>query len=292
MALFSTAILAGNIADRPASGDALLGGRLYFALDEDKVYRDNGTSWDEMLDASGAGSGLPNSGWVALGETLVYASADDPTYTVTCSGVDLTGTLSVGMKLRVSQSTGGTKYFFITAISFSTDTTITLYGGTDYDMANEAISSPVYSIVKAPFGFPLDPAKWTVEVTDTTERSQGSPTQNTWYNLGSVNIVFPIGTWRDAGYDAAAGMVSTAGNRIMQTTLSTANNTESDADFTARSGAAGAFFGDTFSRRKTLVLAAKTTYYFNTRTLSTSVTTLYNTNDQAKLILSAVCAYL
>ena len=44
------------------------------------------------------------------------------------------------------------------------------------------VTLPNYSITKAPFGFPLSPAKWTVEVTDTSERVQASPTQDTWYN--------------------------------------------------------------------------------------------------------------
>ena len=43
--LLSTVIADGTLAARPA---ALIDGRLYFATDVKKIYRDNGASWDEL----------------------------------------------------------------------------------------------------------------------------------------------------------------------------------------------------------------------------------------------------
>lgn len=240
------------------------------------------------------GGGASANGWTALGQTLAYGSADDPTYTATCTGVDLTSTLSVGMKLRVSQSTGGTKYFIITAIAFSTDTTITLYGGTDYNLENEAISSPNYSVSRAPYGFPLDPTKWTVEVTDTTVRTQSSPTQNAWYNLGSVSISIPIGVWRTI-YRVALGLTEGVATMIeVRATLSTANNTESDSDFTTmtRTGIASRDIFTSVTTEKSLAIAAKTSYYLNSMTNVASIDTLFNDNAKSKAIIRAICAYL
>ena len=236
-----------------------------------------------------AAGGISAAGWVSLGQSLTYASADDPTFTATCSGVDLTSTLSVGMKLRVSQSTGGTKYFIITAIAFSTDTTLTLYGGTDYNLENEAISSPYYSAVKSPYGFPLDPTKWTVEATSTGDSSQASPTQNTWYNLGTVSLSIPIGVWYTR-WEAA--IYRNKANCATQITLSTANNSESDADFTASQYETSAEMTMTQGREKVLVLAAKTSYYLNFRTTTASTTSISRVGSTAKTIIRAVCAYL
>jgi hypothetical protein len=41
----------------------------------------------------------------------------------------------------------------------SPSTTLKLYGGTDYDLANSPIIEPYFSMAKAPYGFPLDEAK-------------------------------------------------------------------------------------------------------------------------------------
>lgn len=134
-------------------------------------------------------------GWISANETWTYASADDPTFTFTITG-DKSAKYSAGMRIKLTQTTA--KYFIITKVAVSTDTTITVYGGTDYDLANAAITSPYYSTQKAPHGFPLDPTKWTVTTTDTTLRSQASPTADTWYNLGSVTMSLPIGIWNSS----------------------------------------------------------------------------------------------
>lgn len=244
--------------------------------------------------ASLSSGGISSAGWVSLGQALVYGSADDPTYTCTCTGVDLTGSLSVGMKLRVSQTTGGTKYFFITRITFSTDTTLTLYGGTDYDLANETISSPYFSVVKAPFGFPLNPSKWTVEVTDTTQRSQANPTNGTWYNLGSLSITIPIGDWFVSYQVTPRFNDASTGTWDQYMTLSTANNTESDADFTdyMASGGAAALLHMSIQRNKYLTLTSKTQYFLNAKTGQTGLDSISIRNDVSKLFLRAVCPYL
>ena len=66
---------------------------------------------------------------------------------------------------------------------------------TDYDLVNSAIIEPYFSMAKAPYGFPLDEAKWRVESLVTSDSSQASPTASTWYNKGG-SLAIPIGRWR------------------------------------------------------------------------------------------------
>ena len=230
-------------------------------------------------------------GWINAAD-MTYASADDPTFTATMSG-DVSGIYGAGMRIKLTQPTGGTKYFIITKIAVSGDTTLTLYGGTDYNLENETITAPYYSFVKCPHGFPLSPVVWTAEATDTTQRLQATPTQNTWYNLGSFSLSIPIGAWKVCYMVTSHCNDTTAANYVIQSTLSTANNSASDADLTT-SVFGGSFvnLAQRFYTEKYLSLSSKTAYYLNTRTTSASVDNLVSRNDEAKAIIRAVCAYL
>jgi hypothetical protein len=93
----------------------------------------------------------------------------------------------------------------------SPSTTLKLYGGTDYDLANSAIIEPYFSMAKAPYGFPLDEAKWRVESLMTTNSSQASPTASTWYNKGR-SLAVPI--WSlEGGVCGGAGGYEDRGGR-------------------------------------------------------------------------------
>lgn len=237
-----------------------------------------------------------SDGWVPAGETWTYASADSPTFTFTASG-DLTSKYSAGMRVKLTQTT--VKYFIVTKVAHSAGTTtITVYGGTDYTLANAAISSPYFSTHKAPAGFPLDPGKWTVEATDSSLRSQATPSASTWYNVGSVQISVPIGCWRLYYSCSPQAADSSASDWNAMSTLSTANNSESDTDMTAQIYAGNTIaVSSTVSREKTIALAAKTSYYLNLKTTSSGLDNLYLRGDVAggygsKTVIRAVCAYL
>jgi len=101
-------------------------------------------------------------------------------------------------------------------------------------LENETITSPAYSTQKAPFGFPMGADTWTLIHEDTTARTQSSPTSSVWYNLGSNSLVIPIGEWV-VDYQVSIYLEKTTSATILgflQTTLSTANNSESDKDLT------------------------------------------------------------
>lgn len=259
----------------------------------------NGTDADSLKDGGAVPAGSSTDGWVAAGQTWTYEAGDDPTYTFS-EPIDATGKYSLGMKLKCTQG-GSTKYGIVTAVGAYSGgkTIITAYWGTDYDLG-ATITNPYYSTAKAPFGFPLDPAKWTVRVVDATSYNVAANDTN-WHNLGST-ISVPIGVW-DLSYQAAIAKGKNAvADQDVLSTLSTANNSESDSDFTAHgyiSAAAGAggFIEITVNRRKFVTLAAKATYYLNLKTTTsggagTSVYLGSFANNTSSTILEAVCAYL
>jgi len=228
------------------------------------------------------------NGWVTLGLTMTYASADSPTFTATVPG-DVTGVLSAGMKLKLTQTTA--KYFIITAApSYASGTgltTLTLYGGTDYTLDDAAISNVYYSAMKAPFGFPLDPAKWQVLVSIRTG-FQDNPTQSVWYNISSNLITVPIGCWY-LGYNGCFGAT---GSGIIQVsaTLSTTNNSNSDSDFLNSWDGYNENLMQT-NKEKILTLTAKTVYYLNILANTKNLTSL-KIWSFGKGFLTARCAYL
>jgi len=87
-------------------------------------------------------------GWISAGETWTYASAT--TFTVP---TDLTTKYAKGTKIKLTQTTA--KYFYVTASSYGApNTTVTITGGTDYSLANAAITLPFYSYAVMAQGFP------------------------------------------------------------------------------------------------------------------------------------------
>lgn len=83
-------------------------------------------------------------GWVSASESWVFASAT----TITVP-TDATTKYRVGDKIKLTQTT--VKYFFIVGV---TSTVLTITGGTDYTLANAAISANYYSHDESPLGFP------------------------------------------------------------------------------------------------------------------------------------------
>lgn len=266
------------------------------------------TSGGEVIEVD-PGSG---DGWTAYSAVVPTRTvADDPTYTLQFASVDLTGVLCEGMPIKWTQN-GIVRYGWISsAPAFSTNTTITVLticnnSSGDYDVLDTGtytISNFSYGLPKQPgFGFPVDPSKWTIEVTDSTGRTQASPTQNTWYNLGTTNcqIIGPIGRWL-AEYMVSPYAVKANTNVLTAwATLSTANNSESDTLMTAyvyiqgvaTSGGANMVVSAPIHRSKQLSLASKTTLYLNGKTSVTSVTTLGFDNSASPMVLRLTSSYL
>lgn len=70
------------------------------------------------------------------------------------AGIDVSAIFPAGTKIMLNQG-GVTLYFYVTAATFSTDTTITLDGGGTYSLSNIPIDRPAFSYEARPQGFPF-----------------------------------------------------------------------------------------------------------------------------------------
>jgi len=225
----------------------------------------------------GVTSGGSSTGWTASDDTWTYSSADDPTYVFTISG-DKTLTYYKGMKINLTQTT--VKYFVITKVAYSApNTVVTIYGGTDYDLANAAITVPYYSTARAPAAFPMDLSKWSVVASDSADGTKTTPVAGTWYNIRTLSISVPIGNWILKYHVYISGAEDAT-----DATLSTTNNGQTDSDFTA-----GSWYGSV-GRWKEVSLTAKTTYYLNER--NTDTTTIYIWGTIVPTKIEAICSLL
>lgn len=228
------------------------------------------------------------AGWINPGETWTYASADAPTFTFTISG-DKTTVYSKGMRVKLTQTT--VKYFIITNVAYSSpNTTITVYGGTDYTLTNAAISANRYSFDKAPYGFPLDPTKWTISLVQGANVTQTSPVVSQYYNLGSLSMVMPIGAW--VPRLQATGYIDrgSAATMIMQFGISTSPTSVSDTSLTGEWAIGSiALLQQPFALAPMpIVRTSKATYYFIGMTGTAGVSNLIAKN----IVVQFVCAYL
>lgn len=261
----------------------------------------DGTDYVILGGGSSGGGGSVN-GWNSGTGTWSYVSADSPSFV--CNVPDADAALfSVGARFSLTQTTE--KFFIVTAKGSPSGgyTPCTIYGGTDYTLANAAITSPKWSNVKAPYGFPLGPAKWTVTVTDTESKQKTSPVQNTWYGGANawttgtnVTISLPIGTWRVMYSLYQYVLDSSATLATMETTLSSSNNSESDEELTGSHGINGA--SGTLTSRQTsrceanITVASKTTYYLLARSESSGMDDINIVGALRATIIKAECAFL
>lgn len=234
------------------------------------------------------------SGWNSLG-AVTYEGADAPSYTISFAS-DMTSILSLGMRIKLTDST--VKYFIITKIgAFSGGKTIiTLYGGTDYTLSGGAITLCYYSQLKAPFGFPLNPTKWQFSYLLTGAGfTQNTPTQNQWYNAATISI--PVGAWKVRGKGFVSAHRSTVGYISCFVALSTTNNgATSDilqaGYFAYISWTTNQTITNAFGMIGDIDVTSKTNYYLNGRTTDASLTDfIFATNGGGWAILFD-CAYL
>ena len=228
-------------------------------------------------------------GWINANETWTYASADAPTFVITVPS-DATTKYSVGMRIKLTQTT--VKYFIITAV---TATTLTVYGGTDYTLIDAAISANFYSSMKSPLGFPTNPLKWTVSTTSTSDVTQNSPTNGTWYNLGSLSLSIPIGEWRVYFKGILNVNKSGGGSNYSYVALSTTNNGSTNLNLQFHNKSSTTTMDDhttPFFLEDTLLLASKTVYYANGMEAVYTATTMSFVGTLGATMIRAVCAYL
>ena len=273
-----------------------------YVKSDDKVYKLTSAGVESEI---GAGGGSTD-GWNSAGETWEFVSVDDPTGIFRVNA-DVTGKYSAGMRIKFTNATN-VIYGIITVVGAYTGgyTSITFLHQIDPTdslalvlMANSAITANYYSTQKAPFGFSVNPNSWTVKKTDTTARIQSTPTNDTWYNIGTTNcqLTIPIGLWEVSYVVRVDGGGTSTSLTFPKASLSTSNNSETDSTMTSGGGISINITQD-FSlahlatRSKIISLTTKTLYYLIGKVYSGGTISLQFTNDNIGMVIKATCAYL
>lgn len=293
-----TKVVAGTPAGSPADpSDAALqaaagSGNPYIKLARVRVAAAASSISNSVIDDFRSFTEDYGGGWKpqsSAADAWTYVAWDSTNKLATINVPD-SSIMDLGMRIRYWQTTGSWKFGILVKIVSATQ--IIVYHGTDYSIINERMYNPVFSRDKAPSGFPLDPIKWSVKVTDTSNRAQASPVTNTWYNSGSISIGIPIGVWNV--YVSANAQAGKAASQIdTHLALSTANNSASDSEMLTVSTARGDnTVGVNVSFNKDLTLTSTTTYFLNHRTTTAAMTTINIRGDLATTVIRARCAYL
>lgn len=246
-------------------------------------------------------------GWKTLDTIPTRLSADDPTFVLRFAA-DMTAILAVGQRIKFTQD-GTTRYFIVTLVGSYAggNTDVTVYGGTDYDVADTGsypITSPSYSREFAPFGFPLDRDKWTHKVTNSTnDIFLDDPSDTDWHfiDVGNDKIDLPVGGWQLSWCGTLKGIDRNSRDYIsFQATLSTIDDAESDTDFSVflenrakYSTTYDLVIRATQVREKFIYVSSKTTYYLllkSTFVMADGTIRFFGT--QVPTIIKAVSAYV
>lgn len=135
-------------------------------------------------------------GWTS-GLTAVYVSATS----IKIEGLDVTDRMQKGTRFRYKQGAGWKFGFCSGTITFSTDSTIPISGGSDFTVANAPITDFAYSNIINPIGWP-EQFNWAVNPTGFS----GTPTATGKFSIegGKCNYYVDItGTSNsvDFGFD-------------------------------------------------------------------------------------------
>lgn len=235
--------------------------------------------------------GIPDFGWTATGETWTYSSWSSTTRIgVITVPTDATTKYTAGMRVRISQTTGGTKYGIIQKVA-ATELSIFFPSGTTLN--NETISTPYYSPLYAPSGINLDPSLWTLEATLSSNATTNSPTASVFYNALSLTI--GVGTW-EVDFEATEWIVKGAATIVWGfLCLSDANNSNSDKEMSAMLYGQYSEGMEFIKRAKTFTFASQTTKYLNYGVDNASVTqvSVYSSTAAQQIAkIRARCAFI
>lgn len=191
-------------------------------------------------------------------------------------------------------ATTNKEYAIVMKAAFSTNTTLTVQVPEGCAIPTSGgVSAVYYSTQSVPYGFPRAVSRWDLELKLRVTASQTSPTSGTWYNLSSLKVLVPVGMWDTSYLVSAAGDRASASQIKFNTTLSTANNSESDTDFTATAEASSVTILNTqLTASKVLNIASAAPYYWNMRAQFSSATTIYYLADRGTGYIRLRNAYL
>lgn len=193
--------------------------------------------------------------------------------------------------------TGTTDFGIAQAVTFSTNTTLTVQVPEGNTIPTSGgISALAYSVHKVPYGFVAGQDKWSVETQDMVDRTQSSPVSGTWYNPGSISLSVPIGAWAiywsAIQYSSKAAATSTRNFAGLATANNAAPYTNTLKASLYVNGASGSQdLRGTATRQDTLSLTVSATYYLNTMSNNTDAAIGF-LGAEATSVIKATNAYL
>jgi hypothetical protein len=230
--------------------------------------------------------------WTAFSTIPVYVSWDGDTKTgvMKVEGADLTEIISTRDRLYMVQNATD-KWFLVASVELSgSDTLITVYGGSEFILANTDIVGAIYSKKLSPAGFPTAWYYWDLEVLDTTLRSSAALSGVEYADFGSVNIILGIGNWELSLHALLSAELAEAGDAYAVVALSASSSEVTDSDLSATvAGGPLTWIQNTIDVHKSIEVDAKTTYYLVAEADGSDVT-LYN--DETRLRIVAKCLLL
>lgn len=147
----------------------------------------------KLIDARQLVPGPSPTGWQYDQNTWTFVSsttgAGGGLITFKVVGVNVTGYLKPGTKVRWDDGTNTPGYGVIATSTFSTDTTITLVMQSDYVMANATIKYPCYSYQDRPQGFPTW-FNWNPTLSGWSSNPSNATYQ--WCPLGGTSVTINI----------------------------------------------------------------------------------------------------
>lgn len=153
------------------------------------------------------------------------------------------------------------------------------------------VASASYSNVKAPYGFPNEIEKFGIQIIYKTNRLQGSPSVNVWYNILSSGIDVPTGKWR-LTYNTPLYCAGSSGTLVPVTTLSTSTSADVFPSVTGGLYTSSTVISSMISKYLDVAAATQTRYYQIFRFVAGSVTSLGSVDGDYAGIITAENAYL
>lgn len=215
--------------------------------------------------------GIPDLGWTSAAETWTYSSWSSTTRIgVLTAPSDATTKYQAGNRIKITQSTGGTKYGIIHEV---TATTITIFFPSGTTLNNEAITDNFFSTLDSPLGFDKDALLWELK---STLGSAQDTTSTTPVNTSMPNLALGKGAWQviaQGSHYTTRGSTTFANGNI---TLSTSSTGQEDSEMTRYiriQGASGTLASEaSFAMIKNVDHSAATTYYLNHWSSAGSIT--------------------
>jgi len=255
-----------------------------------------GTDEAKIVTPKAIADSIIQTGWTPARETWEYSSTDDPTGVITVPS-DVRNKYSPGMRIKFTNG-GNVIYGIITDVSESEGTTTIKFlheinpadSEALYLMADSAITNPYYSTQKAPQGFPLDPSKWSVQNTYSTEEQETSPAQSTYYTVGSMSLEVPIGVWK---LSAKAVTSAVRTDKTVALIMGLSTSTSSFSDATLYEQFLGYYRLGVVARPEGIIsLSSKDTYYYIQKTTGVEPDKISVLHLKGSGYIKATCAYL